>query len=498
MKMTTFKLCFGSCVVLLAAGASTSCIGREAGSGLTATSSGPDSVTEEPNTPANDADYPDIVDPKAAPGTASVSIAMDTRFQTLEGFGAAVGWMHDRIVGDTPKGLYELLFPQLGLDILRLRNRYNRKEQNDAHPEQDAEIWKRANEASGHQLKLLMTSWSPPAAIKANKAERCKGNNDCTLSKENGKFPYDKFADYWVKSLQEYASLGVVPEYITLQNELDFVPPNWEGCRFDPVETAEYPGYNVALEKVYATLHKSPNPPKILGPETLGIHYNKVQNYVRSMNQDLVYGVAHHLYEMGGDKIWDWRYPGPDSYVDEMLSVAQATRKPLFQTEFMTDDDKGIEGGFETAWLVHHTMAAEGAVAFVYWDLIWDGLQGLVGMRGKSPTIRDQYYSMKHFALYTDPGYVRVGANSDSKQVLASAYISPDEKRLTTVLLNTGKNTMDVKLEGGKSDATKVQAFRTVYRPGHSNRWEELKGLTPTSLIQMPARSVVTVVQEKL
>lgn len=488
--------CCAMGITALSAALTTSCIGREAGGSITATSSS-ESAADEPATPANDADYPDIVDTKAATGSANVAVSSELRFQTLEGFGAAVGWYQDRIVGTTPKGVYELLFPELGLDIIRFRNRDHRKDNSDNHPEQEAEIFKRGSQALGRPLKVMMSAWSPPAALKASQTEKCKNNADCTLAKENGQFVYQKYADFWFTSLQHYAALGVVPDWVSIQNEPDFIPPDWEGCKFEPSETAQYPGYDKALAAVHAALQKLNPPPKMLGPEVLGIHYNKVQNYLRPMNQDLVVGVSHHLYERGIDGVWDWRDPGPDSYVNEMLGVAEATRKPLFQTEFETDEDKGIDGGFETAWLIHHTMVAEGAVSFVYWDLIWEGTAGLVGMRGKTPKPRDQYYSMRHFARFTDPGYIRVGANSDAKQVLASAYFSPDEKRITVVLLNTGKNTMNVKVEGAMQSPSKITAYRTVYRPGHSKQWEELPALTADSAIEMPARSVVTLVLEK-
>jgi hypothetical protein len=81
--------------------------------------------------------------------------------------------------------------------------------------------------------------------------------------------------------------------------------------------------------------------------------------------------------------------------------------------------------------------------------------------------------------------------------VLASAYLSPDEKRLTAVLLNTGKNTMNVRVGAAAQGASKFAAFRTVYRPGHSKPWEELKGVTAESALEMPARSVVTLVLDK-
>jgi glucuronoarabinoxylan endo-1,4-beta-xylanase len=456
-----------------------------------------EAAKDEPPTPADDADYPNIVDVRAPAGQAAVTLSPDVRFQTLEGFGAAVAWFQDRITGETPKGVYEKLFPELGLDIIRFRNRFNRKDPSENHPEQEAEILKRANQALGRPLKVMMTAWSPPAGLKASQKEKCKSNPDCTLAKENGQFVYQKYADFWLESQKYYASIGIVPDYVSIQNEPDFIPPDWEGCKFEPSETSQYPGYNKALAAVHAALQKIKSPPKMLGPEVLGVHYNKVQNYLRVMNQDLVYGVAHHLYEKGGDNIWDWRDPGPDSYLDEMLGVAEATRKPLFQTEFQTDEDKGIDGGFETAWLIHHTMAGEGAVSFIYWDLIWDGTGGLVGMRGKNPKARDQYYSMRHFARFTDPGYVRIGSKSDAKQILASAYLSPDEKRLTAVLLNTGKNTMNVRVDASAQGATMLSAFRTVYRPGHSKQWEELRGITAESTLDMPARSVVTLVLER-
>jgi glucuronoarabinoxylan endo-1,4-beta-xylanase len=233
---------------------------------------------------------------------------------------------------------------------------------------------------------------------------------------------------------------------------------------------------------------------KLLGPEVLGIHKNRLQEYLNPAILNLVYGVDHHIYEQGDGKVWDWRDPGPDSFVDEMQGVAALTTKPLFQTEFGTDEK--IDGGFETAWLMHHSLVTEGVASFVYWELLWPG-KGLVSMQGKSPSPRDQYYSMRHFARFTDPGYVRVGARSDTDKVLASAYIAPDSKRLTVVLLNTAKNTMNVQLDAMKFGATKLSAFRTVYRPGHSKRWESLAGFSSTTPIEMPAWSVVTAVLDK-
>jgi glucuronoarabinoxylan endo-1,4-beta-xylanase len=424
-----------------------------------------------------------------------VTLSPEERHQTIEGFGASIAFYIDRAVGNPPAGLYPIIFPELGLDILRFRNRYQRTEAGDGDTAQEVEILRRATEALGRPPKLMLSSWSPPAPLKANGAERCRGNDDCTLKKENGQFVYGKFGDYWHDSLEHYASLGIVPEYVTIQNEPDFIPPDWEGCKFEPTETERYPGYDRALEAVHQRVSNLPSAPKLLGPEVIGVHWNKVQSYLRSTNLDLVYGVAHHLYEKGDDGVWDWRKPGPDSFVEPMKSVvAPARNKPLFQTEFQTDEDQGIEGGFETAWLIHNSLVEEGVVAFLYWNLVWKNPGGLVSVEGSRYTIRDQYYSLKHYARFTDPGYVRIGARADSSDLKVSAFLSPTGDRLTVVLLNIGPTRVDSRLDPGGFSVKSTAVYRTTYRPGKSEVWVDLGSVPATGVVPLPPRSVATVV----
>jgi glucuronoarabinoxylan endo-1,4-beta-xylanase len=427
-----------------------------------------------------------------------VTLAPAERHQTLEGFGAAIAFYIDRAVGQTPQGLYQVLFPELGLDILRLRNRYQRSDQSDANLAQEVEILQRATQALGHRPKIMLSSWSPPAALKANGTERCRGNDDCTLKKDNGEFVYDQFGDYWYDSLKYYASVGIVPDYVTIQNEPDFIPPDWEGCKFEPSETAKYPGLNRALEVVHERVSRLPTPPKLLGPEVVGVHSNKVANYARQMNLDLVYGVAHHLYEKGDDGVWDWRSPGPDSFIAPMKSTVAATSdKPLFQTEFATDEDQGVEGGFETAWLIHNSLVEEGVVAFLYWDLVWTPGHGLVSVDAARYKPRDQYYSLRHYARFTEPGDVRVGARADSLDLRASAFRSPAGDRLTVIMLNTGLHPIAARLDAGGFAGTPSEAYRTIYRPGASELWMDLGALSPNDPVPLPPRSIATVVLRK-
>jgi O-glycosyl hydrolase len=113
-------------------------------------------------------------------------------------------------------------------------------------------------------------------------------------------------------------------------------------------------------------------------------------------------------------------------------------------------------------------------------------LRGHVTQRGW------QRFALRHFSGFTDPGYVRVAATSNEFDVMASAYLSPDEDRLAIVVLNVGNDDFDVRLEGieGKS-----QVLRTVFRPGQSETWQYLGSLA-NGWVELPSRSVATVAVE--
>lgn len=446
----------------------------------------------------------EIVEEALAPNAPELSVSVDVdmarRFQTLEGFGAAVAWHQGRLVGNVSDAVYTLLFPELGLDILRFRNRFERSDRTDGNLQEEVTIFERATRALGHAPRLLISSWSPPAALKANGKERCANNANCTLAKRDGKFVYDEFADWWARSLDYYASLGLKPDFISLQNEPDFIPGNWEGCKFTP-EEGDYPAYGKALAAVHARISKRNPRPQLLGPEVLGIHYHRVPNYLAQLDQRLLDGVAHHIYERGNDNMWDWRSPGPDSFLEEMEEVRNATSLPTFQTEFNTDEDHGVDGGFETAWLIHHTLVTQSAVAFLYWDLIWSGNKGLVSLVGLKAKPRDHYFAVRHFARFTDPGFTRVAVTSNDASLLGSAYVSPELTQLTLVLLNTSDGVANVSLRLPEREANAVEAYLTTFRPGHSARWQPLtlaSGQESGAIARLPARSVATLVYSGL
>ena len=88
--------------------------------------------------------------------------------------------------------IYDVIFNELGLSVLRLNNWYITYENEPSFDDHAKEIVSEAKKSVGEELKIMMSSWTPPAYLKSNNS--AAGG---TLKKENGEFVYDKFANYW-------------------------------------------------------------------------------------------------------------------------------------------------------------------------------------------------------------------------------------------------------------------------------------------------------------
>lgn len=444
-------------------------------------------------------------DDDEAPVDQEILLEVDTseRFQTLEGFGASVAWYVEWLA-EHPNAdeLYDLLYIDLGADILRIRNTYERENEWEQFAPGEASIIDGANERLDQPLRVLISSWSPPPSLKDNAAARCdnvcaNGGADCVparctlIQNDDGEFDYAGFAEYWADSLEAYAELGIEPDYVSIQNEPDFLPNGWEGCRFNPTEEEGFASYTEALETTAARIDALDldKPPRLLGPETLGVHGDRVIDYASELDLDMLYGVAHHLYE--GEQ---WR--SPDGYAPWLRKIASNyDALPIFQTEF------GEGGGFETAWLIHTALIEANASAYLYWELIWEG-RGLVSLSNPFDEdeftepgyqVMPQFHAMRHYARYTDPGYVRVGAELDSDDVRVTAFLAPDESRLTLVLLNPDLEEHTVNWDLSDFEAEDFFGFMTV----EDEEFERVSDLEPEGELVLPSRSVVTLVAER-
>ena len=429
--------------------------------------------------------------------------------QQIAGFGAADAFYSGWLTAHPYKEeIYALLFApeNLGASILRVQNIYGQQQQQPPTFDPDTqEVVTKANTYRRAPITVLMSSWSPPAALKASGEVSCHGGSiepGCTLAKLNGSFNYAGYAQYWVDSLNAYAGLGVRPDYISLQNEPDWIPGGYGGCRFDPAEIngGTYAGYKQALNATYARLSALPAPPVIVGPELVGIGWNTIEGYLSALNaQDLgqMGAVAHHLYT-GGDS------NTPDTFNAPMFQLAAAApSKLLFQTEY--DHSAAQTSAMQTAWLIHNSMATEEASAYLFWSLFWPDANQLVSIDNpwtpaqwtygaKGYKVNDYFYALQHFSRFVQPHFRRIASPTSMAELRVSAYYRDRPARLVVVLINTSAaNTLSPALDlADRRDVTTA-----VYRSNFSTAGERFATLGPLaagSVVTLPPQSVATVV----
>lgn len=405
-------------------------------------------------------------------------------YQTMDGFGGSIAWYDNWLhSSDHNVELYDLLFHDLGLDILRLRNIYGRSDS--WHTEHEllnfAKLSYEAGNSRNPDLQVLLTSWTPPASLKDN--NKLTGGGRATLKRKNDIFVYDDFADYWATTLQKYEQKGISIDYISIQNEPNY-DAAWESCLFWPTETEIngklLPGYDTALDKVFQRLSSLPDRPKLIGPEVTGFGENNIPlEYLGVLDQSQLDVIAYHLYG-GGDP------DEPDSYISKLRSVADHfPDKTIWQTEF------DWATPFHTAWLIHNTLVEGRVSAYFHWSLAWPDKNALIRLHSFDGgyTINEYYYYFKQFSRFISRGDRRVSASADNNNILISAYTSPDNKHLTVVLINTGHSNcaLTIEFNGLKPNESEI------YRTGVGDRFRFTGSLDSDNTIKLPPKSVSTI-----
>jgi glucuronoarabinoxylan endo-1,4-beta-xylanase len=432
--------------------------------------------------------------------TPAVHVEIDAtmRHQTLVGFGASLAHADDAIAAHAHEAaLYDLLFEDAGLDALRLRNRY------ESAGEPSLQATRAIVEAAAARLGrtpfLFMSSGTPPAALKANESRTCAGDaQTCTLaSVDGGGFDYAGFARYWRESLAAYASAGVVPDYVSIQNTPNWVPPEdapLEACRFLPEQGTEtlmidgapvavpYPGYSEALAAVRAAIGDLPNVPRFAAPEVSSV--SAIAAYTTALGATPADAFALHMYGQDAAAV-------DVASLETARDLAEQLARPVFQTEMQAE-------GLETAVLMHHALTAAGASVYLQNDLVAltpaTASVSLVLLTDTGLEPQGPFYALLHFAKRTNPGWARIAASSDDAALLSSAWLSPDEDALTVVLINSGAEDRDAEVvvpAGLRAQLGQAEVTRTVFEG--VERAAQLGALSAEGVVRVPARSIATI-----
>lgn len=426
----------------------------------------------------------------------SVSVSLDpaTKYQTLVGFGASLAYDDDTIENSPVREeLLDAMFEDSGLRIVRFRNRFENG--NVDALERTKSLLDGATERLGVPPTLFMTSGSPPPDLKANGQRFCTQSDvDCTLRRDaDGGFDYAAFAEFWRASLEAHEAVGIVPDYVSIQNHPDWVSTNDEGveaCRFlaeegtlavtlpdGSVVDAEFPGYAEALEAV-STAAASEGDFSFTASEALGA----LPTYLGPTDPARYDAVSVIFYSVNPFE--------PDvALLEGVRDFASASEKPIFQTEV-------ARPGFETALLLHHALVSLGSSAFLQGSYFGSELSqtstSVVGTDGTTVARLPVFHALAHFARYTEPGWRRIAATTTAADVLSSAWLSPDEDAMTVVLVNKGLLPVEVVLGGAPGDLLDdADLVRTTF--DGLERSVPLGRLASDRSVRVPARAVVTV-----
>lgn len=431
-----------------------------------------------------------------------VNITPSITYQTIEGIGGGLCFYQNWFTAHPNKSeFYNLIFKDLGITFLRLNNGYS--DTTNKTLSDDREFVTQAKSLLGYTPKILVTSWSPPAYLKENNSQN--GTNTSspsypfpTLKKSGTRRMYPELGNWWKKSIQQYQSVGINPDYISIQNELNY-NPGYPGCLFSPSETSNLAGFDKALHAVDSSTKTLTNRPKILGPETFGIAGGDFQNYIAKLNRSQLYGYCYHLYT-GGD------FNDPDSFIPDMQNLGNAySDKPKFMTEYIgvTSTKSGadtLSSTLNLAWLIHNSLVYEQASAYVFWDLLWGEKGDIISVEfpwdkskwsnSKGYVVQQPYYALKQFSKFIRSGWKRVEASNSSTSFRSSAYMSADGDSMAVVILNVGNSSGSMGLNLGSFAACSGKIYQTN---GSSLKCDSVGVYVKGAKLNLPARSITTV-----
>ena len=426
--------------------------------------------------------------------------------QEIIGFGGGSvyyqNWIANLPVEDQ-EVLFDTAFTGLNLSLLRIAN-WLQDESKDLTD--DINIIKAGQKRLGSHMKIEMSSWSAPGNLKPSgglNGYEGHSKSDKTLKKANGDaygaYAYTDFANWWKKSLEAYAAQGIVPDYVSLQNEPD-MEANYEETLFEPTETNEIAGYKEALNAVYDAIKGKT---KILGPEPLGIGYGNFEKYAKELDANKLDGYAYHLYHaISGDNSGT-NYLNPENFRSPMKSIADAYgTKPIIMTEFcpMLDEPReedmlglahimqvgftdGKLGGY-IAWQLFYGYHAQmiGVCPGAGWDLTGEGKYVC---KGKEIKIFPEYHAMRHYSKFVNPGWKVISSTSDNSNLYTVAFRSANGDSITVVAINKSSATeLDIPIDN----------YTAIYAVQSVENGDKSKEISPKESIPAPAKSITTVV----
>ncbi len=412
----------------------------------------------------------------------SVTIDMANRHQMIRGFGT---YMNSPRFSD----FYTDLMGGTAMRIGIIENQIEPVNDNDdpftlnrAGLNYNAYNWDYFRDLKERGVKtFILTSWSPPAWMKANLDESfgtAAAPNYNTSDNKLLTTYYDEFAEYMVAAITMFKEEAGIDIYaVGIQNEPAFCEP-YPSAVLDPVHFAEQ------IVHVAKRFEKEGIKTKFYMPEQVfpQSHYsmNEYMDAIRNNPEADKYCDIIAVHGYASDGIGSGT---PDfSKWTAMYNYAQQGEYP--KEFWMTETYREYNSYDDAMWMVaaiHGAMVYGNNNLWTQWS--FDGQESKQGKPTK------MLFTTANFARFVKPGAFRVDAVSDNSSLLTSAFIDEANGRLSIVAINLSDTPVSATLSGDNLPL-QFEGYRT-------SMYEDLEDIgTVSDQVIFPGRSVTTLVAE--
>lgn len=438
---------------------------------------------------------------------AEVTLDRSATAQSIEGFGFFgahdVWWGSDADM--VSEEWVRLVIDDLGLSMWR--NEYYPPA--DALNGQDAdwdkqrpvvELLRDVARERGVPLKVLLTVWTPPAAMKCAVTDDVidDGTPHPGGTKDGGALcpsQREAFAAWLLEGLDLYAEVGVDVYGLSFQNEPLFVEP-YNSCVYTQAQYAE------TLAAIGPTIKAAYPNVKLFGSENmLEIECGRSEagefdpwwytgnlleapDALSQLDAWAVHGYSDGVAATPTSKmatLWS-----------EYAGAVRATGKPVWMTETSGYDDGWeageLPGAIDLAQGIFAALRYGDASAWVWWQGSELDGPSEYALMGGAETLSKRYHVSKQFYRFIRPGARRVEAESDDDEALVVAFDHAAMGALTLVAINVGADDKPLTLAGAE-----LPASFEVYRSSETEDCEALGELAADGIV-LPPRSVTTLV----
>lgn len=311
---------------------------------------------------------------------------------------------------------------------------------------------KAALAASGNQMKMFVSPWSPPAWMKDN-------NNMLKGGKLLPQY-MQTWADYYVKFLDEYKKQGIDIWGLSVQNE-PMAVQTWESCIYTAEDERDF-----VKKYLGPTIKKSAfkDTKIIIWDHNRGLMQQRAKVvYDDPEAAQYVWGMGFHWYT--GDHFDNVRQVA-DAYPDKKLLFTEGCVYP-FNLDSINEWHWGETYGKSMIMDLNN-----GASGWVDWNIILDETGGpnhvnnfcfapvIANTKTGQVHYMNSFYFLGHFSKFIRPGAKRIACTSNDDALIATSFKN-DDKSVVTVVQNLSSLTEKTDIWiNGKSIPVEI--------PGHS------------------------------